>query len=95
MLDKIFHSVNGVVQLNEKSLLEVTDQKFVGLVAPLIGGAPIKNMRMKGSRKDASLYFSCRGVIYSFAYNRRQLIFSEFDRGRWKFIVGWLNVHVV
>jgi hypothetical protein len=92
MLHKIFHVVDGVTLLDEKSLLENTDQQFVSLVAPLIGGSPIKQLRMNGGRKDAFMFFTCRGNTYSFAYNRNQLIFSRQERGRWHFVVGWMDI---
>lgn len=92
MLDKIFHVVDGDVLLDRKSLLENTDQQFLDLVAAQIGEAPIQHLRMNGNRKQAFLYFKCRGVDYGFAYDREQLIFNKFEGRSWRFIVGWLHV---
>lgn len=92
MLDKIFHVVDGVTQLNQESLLENTEAKFTELVALQIGEAPVKNLRMSGSRREAFMFFSCRNIDYSFAYDRKQLLFQRFERGKWHFIVGWMHV---
>ncbi|GAE10034.1 hypothetical protein [Paenibacillus sp. JCM 10914] len=92
MLDKIFHVVNGVTQLDEKSLMEITDEQFLKLVALQIGEVPISKMRLTGTRNDAFMFFRAQDIDYSFAYDRKQLLFQRLERGNWHFIVGWMHV---
>jgi len=93
MIDKLFRKRGEKsLEIDYESLLQQTDEQFVGILQEWIGSKEITEMRLQGSRREKFVYLQVEKKWYSFAYDAkiRQLLFSrQLNAWKWAFVVGW------